>query len=66
MQNSKIIGIKIVLCAIYGTDQKRNLYVYGKVTEFTIKSYYSSVEKSNSYFWNMLNETRTGPGKSWK
>ena len=46
MQNSKIIGIKNILCAIYGTDQKRNLYVYGKVTEFTIKYYYSSVEKA--------------------
>ena len=46
MQNSKKKKKKIVLCAIYGTDQKRNLYVYGKVTEFTIKCYYSSVEKA--------------------
>lgn len=37
---------KVVVCAICGTGLRGNGSVYGKVTEFTIKYYYSSVEKA--------------------
>lgn len=46
MQNNRISRKKFIGCATYGTDRETDWCVYGKVIEFTIKYYYSSVEKA--------------------